>query len=61
MANGAFNSFGGVPGDPMEEVLALQSYSLFGGGVEDCPSQQSIVVVCPSSISGVDTGMDIGL
>ena len=58
MPNGAFN---GVPGDPMEEVLALQSYSLFGGGVEDCPSSHSIVVVCPSSISGVDTGVEGGL
>lgn len=37
--------------DNMEAVLALQSYSLVGGGVEDCPSNQSVVVVCPSSQS----------
>lgn len=37
--------------DNMEAVLALQSYSLGGGGVEDCESSQSVIVICPSSQS----------
>lgn len=37
--------------DPMEEVLALQSYSPSAGGVNDCPSARSIVVICPSTFS----------
>jgi hypothetical protein len=47
----------GVPGDPMEEVLSLQSYP--GGEVPDmdsCPSSQSIVIMCLSNISGIEGG-----
>ncbi|HEY0017854.1 MAG TPA: hypothetical protein VGC13_16185 [Longimicrobium sp.] len=43
---------GGVAGDPMEEVLVLQSYSLDRGKVADfCISDRSIVIDCPSWMS----------
>jgi hypothetical protein len=52
------NPFGGgdVPADPMEEVLALQSYetdNTVAPGDDGCPSNKSVVVICPSSASGV--------
>lgn len=46
-------SVGGASGSPMEEVLALQSYSLVTSGVADfCVSDQSKVVICDSAQSG---------
>jgi hypothetical protein len=40
-------------GSPMEEVLALQSYSVgSGGAAEFCISDRSIEIICPSGISG---------
>jgi len=40
-----------VPGDPMEEVLSLQSYSLADAGVTGCESSVSREVNCVSGAS----------
>ena len=64
------NPFGvSFPGDPMEEVLALQSYGLAAADADAwclsweskivepvCRSQQSVVAVCASTLSVVVIG-----
>ena len=42
-----------LPGNAMEDVLALQSYLPGTGGIDDCGSSRSVVVICPSSVSSV--------
>jgi len=44
---GLTNPFSGVPGDPMDEVLALQSYSVAATD----PNCQNSNVSCPSNQS----------
>ena len=50
--NDPFSPFadGGAFGDPMEEVLALQSYSVSAAGVRECGSWES-QIICASGTS----------